>query len=258
MKSPFRSHQQMVRGLTSGAATRAAANASRAAAAPTPDSPAGREYAQLRVQLHDNLRELGEIQSHEARQPKKAEFAKAFAPWIDGVLEAGASSAAAQDEILVTNMIWAIDYQDFAYALRLGEHAIRHKLDLPERYSRSVGCFLAEEIAEAALAGSDQVDHVQLVQLRELVAEEDMPDQVRAKLFKAIGRSFAAKAEAFDPAADNAPAGGQAAFTEEAVTNLKRALDLDEKAGVKKDIEKLERNLAKLREAAAAAADEQE
>jgi hypothetical protein len=40
--------------------------------------PEGREYAALRVLLHDNLRALADIQSHEARVPRKAEFARAF------------------------------------------------------------------------------------------------------------------------------------------------------------------------------------
>ena len=82
MVSPFRRHQQHVRALASGAAT----PADRQAPPPPPEAsgPEGQEYAALRVLLHDNLRELGEIQSIEARNPKKAEFAKAFTPWIDG------------------------------------------------------------------------------------------------------------------------------------------------------------------------------
>jgi hypothetical protein len=68
----------------------------------------------------------------------------------------------------------------------------------------------------------------------ELVNGADMPDPVMAKLYKAIGRSFARKADDFDPAADNAPAGGKAAYIEAALTTLSRALVLDRNIGVKR------------------------
>ncbi|MDT8758229.1 phage terminase small subunit [Sphingomonas psychrotolerans] len=242
MITPFRRRQQMVRGLMSGAAVRAASIATVAPAAPAADSPAGQEYAALRVLLHDNRRALTDIASHEARNPRKAEFAKAFAPWIEGVL-ASESGEATQDEILVTNMIWAVDYRDIDYALRLGAYAIRHHLVLPDGYTRSVACFLAEDIAHLALSNAEAVTIDQLLLLRELVSQSDMPDPVMARLGKAIGRAFVAKADAFDPAADNASAGGKAAYQTEALVNFRRALELDKSVGVKKDIERLERQL---------------
>lgn len=243
MISPFRRQQQMVRGLLSGAPERAAFVAQVAPAAPAADTPAGQEYAVLRVLLHDNLRTLSEIQSHEARNPVKAELAKEFAPWIDGVLAAGEEGPAAQDEILVTNMIWAVDYRDVDYALRLGAHAIAHNLVLPDGYTRSVACFLAEDIAHLALAQAETVSLEQLLQLLRLVETKDMPDPVLARLNKAIGRAYWTKADAFDPAADNAPAGGKAAYLSEAFDHLSRALELDKNVGVKKDIERVARQL---------------
>ena len=202
-------------------------------------TPQGQEYAALRVLLHDNLRTLSDIASHEARVPVKVEMARAFAPWIDGVLVA--EGQAAQDEILVTNFVWAIDYRDFDYALRLGAHAIRHGLVMPERFKRTPACYLAEEIAEIANAEFDAVSIENLLAVQVLVEGHDMHDAVRAKLLKGIGRRFARKAEEFDPAADNAPAGGKAAYVAEALENLRRALQLDKNVGVKKDIERLER-----------------
>lgn len=246
MISPFRKRQQMVRGLMSGASVRAAGIKAAAAPAPAPepaaDTPAGQEYASLKVLLDDNLRALSDIASHEARNPKKAEFAKAFAPWIDGVLAADADGAP-QDDILVTNMIWAVDYKDIDYALRLGAYGIRHNLILPGGYTRTVACFLAEDIAHLSLSKADAVSLDQLVQLRTMVADSDMPDPVMARLGKAIGRAFVRKAEAFDPAADNAAAGGKAAYQAEALANFQRALELDAQVGVKKDIEQLQRAL---------------
>jgi hypothetical protein len=237
MSSPFRRHKQRVQAIRAGTAP---SIDSTAPDEPDTTTPEGKEYAALRVLLHDNLRALRDIASHEARIPKKREFAGAFEAWIHGVLDAGDQGKAAQDEILVTNMLWAIDYRDFDYALALATHAIRFHLVLPG-FTRSVACVVAEEIAGTALAQAELVPHDALVRTLELVTGADMPDQVMAKLYKAIGRSFARKADDFDPTSDNAPAGGKAAYIEAALNTLSRALVLDRNAGVKKDLERLER-----------------
>lgn len=242
--SPFRRHQQHVHGLISG--TIAAATIAATPDEPAPDTPQGQEYAALRVLLHENLRQLQDIASHEARVPKKKEFAAAFGPWIEGVLEAGEAGSAAQDEILLTNMIWALDYRDIDYALVLGRHAIRHNLVMPAPFTRTVACFLAEDIATVALATTEAVTHTQLLAVLDLVTGADMPDPVMAKLHKAIGRSFRARADAFDPTADNAPSGGKAAYLSAAIEHFTRAFALDKNAGVKKDIERAETELKKV------------
>ena len=246
MVSPFRRRQQMVRALQSGAAAAAVKSAGAPRPEPEAGTEAGQEYAALRVLLHADLLKLADVQSIEARNPMKAEMATAFADWIEGVLAAGDQGMAAQDEILVTNMIWAIDYRDFDYALRLAAHVLKFGLVLPERYNRTPACFIAEDIAEVSLAQKDAVSHEQLLAVLGLTEGFDMPDTAKAKLHKAIGRSFARKAEVFDPAADNAPAGGKAAYTEQALEQCKRAFELDQNVGVKSDIRTLERELKKL------------
>ena len=62
-----------------------------------------------------------------------------------------------------------------------------------------------------------------LTKVRELVANEDMPDEVRAKLHKSIGL-------ALEPTS-----------AEDALAALREAYRLHDKCGVKKDIERLER-----------------
>lgn len=249
MLSPFRRHQQTVHAIQSGEALPSAA-ALASPTEPASDTEAGREYASLRVALHEDLRKLSDTQSIEARNPMKAEMAQTYVSWIDGVLAAGDHGQAAQDEILVTNMIWAIDYRDFDYALRLAAHVLKFGLALPERYNRSTGCFIAEDIATVALANHEAVTLDQLLRADELTADADMPDPARAKLHKALGRAYERRAESFDPAADNAPAGGKAAYTEQALTHLARAMKLHGAVGVKKDIDRVERALKKLTEAA--------
>lgn len=243
MSSPFRRHKQRVLGIMSGTVAPETARTTELRE-PERTSPAGQEYAALRVLLHDNLRTLSDIASHEARVPVKVEMARAFAPWIDGVL--ASQGQAAQDEILVVNLVWAIDYRDFDYALRLAGHAIRHGLTMPQGFSRTPACYLAEEVATIANAEFDAVTLDHLLAVQALIERQDMHDAVRAKLLKAIGRRYAQRAALFDPAADNAPAGGKAAYVETALENLRRALQLDANVGVKKDIERLERDAKKL------------
>lgn len=239
MFSPALRHRQRVLSQLSGDAVEASSEPEELA----PDTAAGQEYAALRVLLHDNLRTLSDTASHEARIPIKIEMAREFAGWIEGVLLAGEQGAAAQDEILVTNFVWAIDYRDFDYALRLAGHAIRHGLAMPRGFTRTPACYLAEEVATIANAEQDAVTLDQLLAVQRLVESHDFHDAVAAKLHKAIGRAFWRKADAFDPAADNAPAGGKAAFLSEALGHVRRAFQLDRNVGVKKDIERLERQV---------------
>lgn len=238
MKSPFRQHQQRVRAHMAGKAAQASHLKE-----PALDTEAGQEYVFMKVRLAEGLRILSDIESHEARKPVKARLAKDFADWIDGVL---AADEPVQDEVLMTNMIWAIDTGDFERAVQIGAFALKHGLAMPERYNRSAGCFLREDIAQIALDAPEAVDHGLLLEIDQLTADADMPDAAKAKLNKALGRSWAAKAAAFDPSADSAPAGGAASYWQQALEQLRRALALDRKVGVKKDIETAERRLREL------------
>ena len=165
--------------------------------------------------------------------------------WVLGALVAGEEGKAAQDEVVATMLVWNIDVQNWTMALQIGAHVLTHGLSLPERYKRTPATLIAEEIADASLRVVDAVDHGTLVATDTLTEGHDMPDQVRAKLMKAIGRKLMAEADAFDPEAEGANAGGKPALISAALTALKRALVLDDKAGVKKDIEILERELKK-------------
>lgn len=241
MFSPALRHRQKVLAASAGLAAGAPTSAS-APAAPTTGA-VGAEYAALLAVLHEDVRSLSDIASHEARQPKKAELARQYHDWIEGVLEA---DQPVQDEILITNMIWAIDYRDFDYALRLAAFALQHGLVMPERYNRTVACFLAEDVAEVALKNPDAVPHQVLLQIFALTGIADMPDPAKAKLMKALGRSWTAQADNFNPAADNAPAGGAMGYLAEALECFNRALRLDEKSGVKTDIKVLNKRLQQL------------
>lgn len=236
--SPFMRQRQQKLAALAGASTPAATLAE-----PDPESAAGQEYAVLRAVLHDNLRKLQDVESHEARIPMKLEFIAEFAPWLKGVIDA---DKPVQDEILLTCMVWAIDCGRFDLALELGRFALKHGLAMPERYNRSVACFLREDIAEVEISQPGTVPHEIMVELDQLTAAADMPDAAKAKLDKALGRSWLVKADAFDPSDETGPAGGAAAFASQALEHFQRAKKLNPKSGVVKHIERAEKLLRDL------------
>lgn len=216
---------------------------------------AATEYNNLLASLHNDLREISDIQSIEARNPVKVKKMATYIDWVEGAIAAGQEQdgkpgTAVQDEIVVTMLIWAIDIAGeiggYDLALEIAEHCLNHGLALPERYNRTLGCFVAEQIAEQALAQGGDVDLAVLVNADKLTERADMPDQARAKLMKALGRSYFAAAENFDAESDNAVAGGKPALATAALNHFKRALALDVKCGVKTNVRVTERLLKDL------------
>jgi hypothetical protein len=241
--SPALAHRQRV---LASLATGTAAVAGGAPPMPE-DGPVASEYQQLLMALGQDLRRLGDIQSVEKKIEAKRGMIAAYLPWITGALE---GKAGVQDEIVSTMLVWSIDIADWDLALGLAAYVLRHKIALPERYKRQPATLIAEEVAEAGLAVTPAVDLATLQAVSALTHDQDMHDQVRAKLTKAIGLALKAKAEAFEGEADSAVAGGKPALVAAALTHFRRALELDPKCGVKKLIEGLERELKKLGEEA--------
>lgn len=188
------------------------------------------------AQLAEHKRQLKAVQSIERKAELKRKLLPEYAAWVEGVLQ---SDAGLQDEVFMTVMVWHIDAGDLAGALPMAAYAIRHKLAMPDQYQRTTACLIAEEFANMALKAIDAgeaVDMVSLVSVADLVADEDMPDEVRAKLHKALGYANYAQAGT----ADSVRA---AVLRQTALAELKRALELHEKCGVKKDIERIEREI---------------
>jgi hypothetical protein len=220
------------------------ATAAAVAAVRPPSGPEATEYEHQRARLGVDLRRLKELQSIEAKIELKRQLLPAYVPWVDGVLDAEAAGQGGfQDDIFTQVMVWRIDVGDFEGALPLISYVLRHGLALPERFERTAATMIAEEIAEAAIKRLGQGEDFGfdlLQQVDGLTAKEDMPDQVRAKLQKAMGLQLVRSAAAIEPGADG-PAGGKRAAIEGALRFLRRALELNPKAGVKAEIGKLER-----------------
>src|SRR3546814_10989062 len=84
-------------------------------------------------------------------------MAHKYLAWVEGAVKAGQEGKAAQDEIVVTMMIWMIDFRAIDAALELAAHVLKHGLKLPARYNRTAGCLVAAEIATVALAEPETV-----------------------------------------------------------------------------------------------------
>jgi len=164
-----------------------------AEAAPERSMAGATAYEQQLMQLNQDRLRLKQVQSEQGKAELKRLLIPAYAPYIEGVLSAGNG---AQDDVLTTLMVWCIDAGEFADALTIGAYVLKHNLKMPERdrFARTPGCVLAEEVANGALkaqkAGGEFPLFV-LEQARLITAEQDMPDQARAKLHLAIGRANA-------------------------------------------------------------------
>lgn len=196
-------------------------------------------YEMQMAQLHQHYQQLKAIQSTQAKEDLKAKLLPDYAPYIAGVLSSGQG---AQDEVVTTVMLWRFDAGDYQGGLEIAAYVLKHSLAMPDRFARTTGCLVAEEVAEAALkaikAGST-FDLGTLAEADRLTAGQDMPDEARAKLMLAMGRVAAAQV---DP---NNPNLADVHSLEVARHFLTRALELHDKCGGKRDLELVDRQLKK-------------
>jgi hypothetical protein len=191
---------------------------------------------QLNQLLQDRLR-LKSIQSNEGKAALKAQLLPEYIPYVEGVLAVGNG---AQDDVLTTVMVWRVDVEDYSGALDIADYVLKHKLIMPDRFERTTGCLVAEEIATAALKSQKANGSFDLSILHrtvELTDAEDMPDQARAKLYLATGRATLDGITAEEP--------GQPGQIQAGIDLLKRAIELHDGCGGKKDLDGAERLLKK-------------
>jgi len=191
---------------------------------PPQDKAIATAYEQQLMQLAVDKQRLKQIQSTEQKGHLKAELVPNYFPWIKGVIASGAGH---QDDVLMTVMVWAFDAGMWEVGLEMADYAIQHKLVMPDQYRRTTATVVAEEIADAAHRGA-AVPLDELLYALDLTSSEDMPDEVRAKLHKALGNALRDIEDWANAAA-----------------HYQRALSLHPAAGCKKDLERAERELKK-------------
>jgi hypothetical protein len=228
MTNPCRRHFQRV----------TAALAAAAVAGPEQTMEGLNAYEQQLAQLTQDRLRLKGIQSTEGKIKLKQQLLPGYGPYIEGVLSAGQG---AQDEVLTTVMVWRIDTGDFAGALEIASYVLQHKLVMPDRFERTTGCLIAEEIAEGALKAmrAGEPFDLDLLHRTALVTDaEDMPDQARAKLVLATARATVAGLTVENP--------GQPGQVQAAIDLFKRAIELHDNCGGKTDLNKAEALLKRI------------
>lgn len=218
---------------------RAALEAAAAAPAALMDGATG--YEVMLVKLQQDQFRLKQIQGNKAKAQLKAELLPEYVPYVDGVLSAGQG---AQDDVLVTLMVWRFDAGDYEGGLQIAEYVLRHQLRMPDRFDRTTGCLVAEEVATSALIAqkANQPFPLEiLTRTAELTADHDMPDQARAKLVLASARAQLALVDYEAAQLSDADVGQLQA----GIALLKRAIELHDTCGGKKDLERAERLLKK-------------
>lgn len=198
------------------------------AASPQFDQQRANAYELQLMQLAEHRRTLKGIQSIERKIEAKRPMLAVYKPWIDGLL---AANRGGQDDVLVTVMLWHLDTGDLEGALPMASYVIRHGLSTPDRYERTAATMIAEEVADTAIKQQEAGAGPSLLLLNSylaLLADCDIFDQVRAKLHKAVGRACLADG-----------------LKQQAAEHYRRAIELHDKVGIKKELEVLERELKK-------------
>lgn len=235
-KCPFRAHMQRVEAAQAGGVAASGAINTRT-------GQAASEYELMRAALGNDLRQLRNTQSLERKIEAKRGMIERYRDWIAGAL---AAEKPADDEIVTTILVWSIDIGEWALALDLARFVLLHGLSLPERYNRNAVNVIAEQFAEAGITNPPTVDLATLQLVEAMTVSHDMYDQVRAKLHKAIGLAFKAKADGFDPTAESGVAGGKPALIAAALSHLNQAVARDGRCGVKQIIKQLEAEAKRL------------
>ncbi|MGY3920848.1 phage terminase small subunit [Aeromonas eucrenophila] len=192
------------------------------------DQARANAYELQLLQLAEHRRTLKNIQSIERKIDAKRPMLAVYKPWIDGLL---AADQGGQDDVLVTVMLWHLDTGDLAGALPMADYVIRHGLSTPDRYERTAATMIAEEVADTAIKQQEAGTGPSLSLLGQymaLLAGCDIFDQVRAKLHKAVGRACYAEG-----------------LKQQTAEHYRRAIELHDKVGIKKELEVLKRELKK-------------
>lgn len=211
-------------------------------------------YRAVLAELGECQRELKQIQAREKKIERKRALIGRFDDWVNGVLDAHRAGApAVQDDVVLTMMVWALDIERHDQALDLVGYVLDNDLAMPERYTRTAPTVIAEIAADTALGHlgrGEPCDLAFLQLIEERTRDLDMIDEVRAKLHKAIGLALIEVTPPADGEDGTVRGAGRRPALAAAIPHLKRALDLNAKSGVKKQIEKAERELVKSTEGA--------
>lgn len=192
--------------------------------APSNDDKNPDTGSNIELKFWNDDQQLSNIQSISHKTELKKEFLPFYIPWIEGTIAEGVGS---QDDMLVKLMVWCLDTHEFKTAVDIAAYALLNDFVMPEPFTRDVATVFVEQLADEMLSLEKDTDvsvHADLVQRAiEVTTSQDMPDQVRAKLYRVLGDSL------------------KDAKPDDAINAYKIAIKLDDKVGCKKDLAQLEK-----------------
>ena len=179
----------------------------------------------MELKFFNDYEQLSNIQSISHKKELKAEFLPFYIPWIEGTIAEGVGT---QDDMLVKLMVWCLDTHEFKVATDIAEYALLNDFVMPEPFTRDVATVFVEQLSDEMLKEVEDVAvHTELIQRAiDSTTGQDMPDQVRAKLYRVLGDSL------------------KDAKPKEAINAYEKAIKLDDKVGCKKDLEQLRKATA--------------
>lgn len=179
----------------------------------------------MALKFWNDFENLSNIQSISHKKELKAELLPSYLPWIEGTIAEGIGS---QDDMLVKLMVWCLDTHEFEVATDIAEYALLNDFVMPEPFNRDVATVFVEQLSDEMLKEVEDVaTHADLIQRAiDSTTGQDMPDQVRAKLYRVLGESL------------------KDAKPSEAINAYEKAIKLDDKVGCKKNLEQLRKAIA--------------
>lgn len=176
----------------------------------------------IELKFWNDDQHLSNIQSISHKVELKKEFLPFYMPWIEGTIAEGVGG---QNDMLIKLMVWCLDAHDFKTATDIAEYALLNDFVMPEPFTRDVATVFVEQLSDELLnikKDTDTAIYADLIQRAiDSTTSQDMPDQVRAKLYRAFGDSL------------------KDAKPDEAITAYEIAIKLDDKVGCKKDLAQL-------------------
>ena len=174
----------------------------------------------IELKFWNDDQHLSNIQSISHKIELKKEFLPFYLPWIEGTIAEGVG---AQNDMLVKLMVWCLDAHEFKTAISIAEYALLNDFVMPEPFTRDVATVFVEQLSDEMLKNVDNVGaHAELIQRAvDSTTAQDMPDQVRAKLYRVLGDSL------------------KDAKPDDAIHAYETAIKLDDSVGCKKDLGQL-------------------
>lgn len=179
-------------------------------------------YELLLEQLGQHKRSLKAHKSMNSKNELKAEL---MTEWHDYIDELTANGTGLPNAIVGQLMVWAIDVGDYERAIAQARYMLANNISMPEQFERDTEDAFAEEMA-AAFLGKDEPNITldDLLETEKLVADFELYDEVKAKLYRAIGEAYAKTGD-----------------TAQAVSYLEQAIDYNPQVGCKPLYNKLKK-----------------